>query len=120
MTNGEAAHKLLMKMVGPKPDPNDRKPSNICSTWLPEQKISAPRVAKSALFAYNPGPKSRAAAQFKAFVRFGPSEGTNRFRHLLDIARLCLVFSDCAALRLGLEQVQEEFEVVDIRNHYIP
>jgi len=116
MENADAAHELLMRMVGPKLGPREK----ISELWLPNTEIKAPKASKNALFAYNPGPKSRASAQVKAFVRYGPGEGANRFRHLLDLARLCLVYSDCASLRMGLEQVQEEFEVVDIRNHYVP
>eukprot|EP00443_Scrippsiella_acuminata_P068862 CAMPEP_0115394162 /NCGR_PEP_ID=MMETSP0271-20121206/12124_1 /TAXON_ID=71861 /ORGANISM="Scrippsiella trochoidea, Strain CCMP3099" /LENGTH=1717 /DNA_ID=CAMNT_0002817825 /DNA_START=1 /DNA_END=5155 /DNA_ORIENTATION=- len=118
MTNAEAAHTLLMQMVGSKHD--EPCVEDIEERWRVGEKIMHPRAAKTALFAYNPGIKSRDAAQMKAFVRYGPAEGSRRFRHLLDLSRLSLIFSDCANLRAGLDQLLEEFEVVDIRNHYLP
>merc|ERR1719450_580689 len=72
----------------------------------------------SVLFAYNPGTKPRAAAQTKAFVRYGPGEGSRRYRNLLDLARLALVFASCDLLQLGLEEALKRFQVLDVRNRF--
>merc|ERR1719399_2775015 len=69
-------------------------------------------------YAYDPGVKSRVAARTKAFVRYGPTEGPRRHRHLLDVARLKLVFSSCEMLQAGLDQILRRFEVVDVRNFF--
>eukprot|EP00933_Yihiella_yeosuensis_P080212 TRINITY_DN93614_c0_g1_i1.p1 TRINITY_DN93614_c0_g1~~TRINITY_DN93614_c0_g1_i1.p1 ORF type:complete len:736 (+),score=171.92 TRINITY_DN93614_c0_g1_i1:298-2208(+) len=71
-----------------------------------------------ALFAYNPGVKSPEAAKIKALVRYGPAEGTRRHRHLLDLARLSLVFASSDLLLAGLETMTGQFEVVDVRNSF--
>eukprot|EP00443_Scrippsiella_acuminata_P042059 CAMPEP_0115289562 /NCGR_PEP_ID=MMETSP0270-20121206/63575_1 /TAXON_ID=71861 /ORGANISM="Scrippsiella trochoidea, Strain CCMP3099" /LENGTH=1481 /DNA_ID=CAMNT_0002706749 /DNA_START=54 /DNA_END=4496 /DNA_ORIENTATION=- len=88
--------------------------------WPIGTKHSCARAAPSAAFAYNPGPKSKQAACKKAQVQFGPSEGPRRFMHLLDLARLSLVFKDSSMLRTGLEHILDRFEVVQVRNHYQP
>lgn len=112
MEHAEAAHQVLLQAVGPR--------SRAGPEWRIGERYDRPQAARSALFAMNPGVKSRSAAQMKAFVRYGPSEGPRRFRHLVDLSRVTIVFSDCATLRSGLEQILDEFEVVDVRNHYLP
>ncbi|CAK0810845.1 unnamed protein product, partial [Prorocentrum cordatum] len=69
-----------------------------------------------ALFAYNPGVKPRAAAEVKALASYGPAEGGRRHRHLLDLARLSLVFGSCEMLQLGLDSVLRQFKVLGVRN----
>eukprot|EP00928_Gymnodinium_smaydae_P061057 TRINITY_DN4510_c0_g1_i2.p1 TRINITY_DN4510_c0_g1~~TRINITY_DN4510_c0_g1_i2.p1 ORF type:complete len:1268 (+),score=185.38 TRINITY_DN4510_c0_g1_i2:75-3878(+) len=71
-----------------------------------------------ALYAYDPGVKSEASARAKATSRFGPSEGSNCYRHLLDLSRLLLVFSTCDMLQAGLDQIIKRFEVVSVRNYF--
>mmetsp|Transcript_16956 Transcript_16956/g.45259 ORF Transcript_16956/g.45259 Transcript_16956/m.45259 type:complete len:1062 (+) Transcript_16956:2328-5513(+) len=88
--------------------------------WPAGSKHSCVKAAPTAAFAYNPGPKSKQAACIKAQVQFGPSEGARRFMHLLDLARISLVFKDSSLLRTGLEHILASFEVVQVRNHYQP
>jgi len=76
------------------------------------------RTASLALFAINPGPKARAAAQTKAFVRYQPCEGSRCHRHLLDLARMTLVFSNSQLLQKGLDEITQHFEVIHIQNLY--
>jgi len=76
------------------------------------------RTALLALFAINPGPKARAAAQTKAFVRYQPCEGCRCHRHLLDLARMTLVFSNSHLLQKGLDNIIQHFEVVHVQNFY--
>jgi len=117
MQHAEAAQLVLLRAVvqQSRPDADDSE-----GRWAPGQRFPHPHAATTALFAHNPGVKPRAAAELKARVLYGPAEGPRRFRHLLDLARLSLVFPDCVALRSGLEQLLEQFEVVDVRNHYQP
>ncbi|CAK0810846.1 unnamed protein product [Prorocentrum cordatum] len=76
----------------------------------------APQAFPMALFAYNPGVKPRAAAEVKALASYGPAEGGRRHRHLLDLARLSLVFGSCEMLQLGLDSVLRQFKVLGVRN----
>eukprot|EP00927_Polykrikos_kofoidii_P015302 TRINITY_DN16783_c0_g4_i3.p1 TRINITY_DN16783_c0_g4~~TRINITY_DN16783_c0_g4_i3.p1 ORF type:complete len:1273 (+),score=297.06 TRINITY_DN16783_c0_g4_i3:436-3819(+) len=86
-------------------------------TW--EKAVRAhPDGLPIALFAYDPCVKSEAAARAKALVRYGPTEGPNRFRHLLDLSRILLVFASCDMLLAGLDQILRRFEVVDVRNFF--
>jgi len=79
---------------------------------------ATPRAVPTAAFAYNPGTKCRTAAKMKAFVRFQPADGSRRHRHLLDLARLALVFPNCDMLLKGFEHVSRRFQVVAVRNHF--
>jgi hypothetical protein len=87
--------------------------------WLHGEVKSHPSGCPLALFVYDNGPKTEAAARAKAVVRYGPSEGTRGcFKHLLDLSRLLLVFSTCDLLSSGLDQILRHFEVVDVRNYF--
>ncbi|CAK0810840.1 unnamed protein product [Prorocentrum cordatum] len=84
--------------------------------WPPGQVAEKPEAFPMALFAYNPGVKPRAAAEVKALASYGPAEGGRRHRHLLDLARLSLVFGSCEMLQLGLDSVLRQFKVLGVRN----
>jgi len=112
------AQAALLAAVGPGESHADA--AKIGKRWPKGAKWNHPAATKKCQFAVNPGMKSRAAAKQKAFVRFGPSEGENRHWHLLDLARVCMVFVDATLLRAGLDQIIDKFEVVDVRNHYHP
>jgi len=88
------------------------------SRWPPGSTRTSLACIKQALFAYNPGVKQRQAAEIKAKVHFQPGDGERKCKHLLDLARLALVFPSCALLQAGLEEVIARFEVVQIRNNY--
>merc|ERR1740121_2923215 len=110
MEEGELAHWTLLAKIGPNPD--SRKTGHIHDMntlkkrWPPGSRWNNPNLTKKATFAYNPGPKTRANAWYKAFVRYGPSEGEKHmFRHLLDLARVTLVFSDAVLLCAGLQDI---------------
>jgi len=111
----KAQAQLLLK-VGPEGGEGDA--DKIGKRWPMGAKWNHPRATKKAQFAYNPGIKPRGSAVAKAFVRFGPSERENRYRHLLDLARCGLVFADGAMLREGLNQIIDRFEVIQVLNYY--
>jgi hypothetical protein len=80
---------------------------------------SHPEGCPIALFVYDNGPKTDASARAKALCRHAPGEGVKgSYRHLLDLARLLLVFSNCDMLSSGLDQILRRFEVVDVRNYF--
>ncbi|CAE7774575.1 unnamed protein product [Symbiodinium sp. CCMP2592] len=54
----------------------------------------------------------------KALVRFGPAEDARRYRHVLDMARIGLVFQNCDFLQDALDLILSQFEVVDVRNKF--
>jgi len=118
MVTAAKAQDLLLMRVGPKT--GSVRPEEMSKRWPAGSQWKEPAVANTALFAYNPGTKSKEAAHRKALVLYGPSEGPRRHRHLMDLARLDLVFADCESLQRGLEQVCSEFEVLDVRNKYHP
>jgi len=108
-------------MIGPEPDKHGKVDTiALKKRWPVGCRWNHPRATKKATFAYNPGSKDKDKARSKAFVRYGPSEGPGMYRHLLDIARVTLVFSDASLLRGGLQQIIQEFNVVAVRNHYHP
>eukprot|EP00927_Polykrikos_kofoidii_P015363 TRINITY_DN16815_c0_g1_i1.p1 TRINITY_DN16815_c0_g1~~TRINITY_DN16815_c0_g1_i1.p1 ORF type:complete len:1519 (-),score=314.14 TRINITY_DN16815_c0_g1_i1:179-4546(-) len=86
--------------------------------WTSGSVRAHPAGVPIALFAYDPGVKSEVAARAKATCRYGPGEGPNRYRHVLDYARMLLVFSSCDMLQAGLDQILRRFEVVDVRNYF--
>jgi Ca2+-binding EF-hand superfamily protein len=86
--------------------------------WTPETNRPHPAGVPLALFAYDPGVKREAAAEAKSLVRYGPAEGRNRYRHLLDLSRMLLVFSNCEMLQAGLDQILRRFEVVNVKNFF--
>jgi len=88
------------------------------SRWPPGSTRTSLACVRQALFAYNPGAKQRVSAEIKAKVLFQSAEGDKRYKHLLDLARLALVFPSCALMQAGLEEITEKFEVVQIRNNY--
>eukprot|EP00929_Paragymnodinium_shiwhaense_P119279 TRINITY_DN91166_c0_g1_i1.p1 TRINITY_DN91166_c0_g1~~TRINITY_DN91166_c0_g1_i1.p1 ORF type:complete len:1405 (+),score=458.94 TRINITY_DN91166_c0_g1_i1:75-4289(+) len=104
-TAGRAQEVLKEAIAGPGP-------------WGRNNIQSHPRGVPIALFAYDPGVKSKVAAEAKAVVRYGPAEGQNRYRHLTDIARVLLVFSSCDMLQAGLDQILRRYEVVDVKNYF--
>lgn len=119
MRLAEQAQSCLLTAVGPADFTVDKEA--LARIWPKGGRWPHPRLSKKAQFAYNPGPKTKEAAENKAFVRFGPADFDNRHRHLVDIARLSLVFPDANMLRCGLEDVIAEhtmFEVLDVRNRY--
>jgi len=119
MELAEKAQAVLLSEVGP--EAGDKFcAEKLGRQWPKGAKWNHPRATKKAQFAYNPGVKPRDVALAKAFVRYGPSERENRFRHLLDLARCTLVFSDATMMRAGLEQIIDRFEVIDVRNWYNP
>jgi hypothetical protein len=87
--------------------------------WKKGTKWSHPDAVPIALFALDNGIKSYESAHSKARVRQGPSEGNpGCFKHLLDLARVLIVFSSCDMLVAGLDQIKRRFEVVDVRNYF--
>jgi len=86
--------------------------------WEVGETFQLPVNVPTALFAYNPGPMSRDEADIKAMVLYGPMDGALCHRNLLDIARLTLVFPTCTVLKLGLEAVRNQFEVVKVHNYF--
>eukprot|EP00929_Paragymnodinium_shiwhaense_P087144 TRINITY_DN47424_c0_g1_i1.p1 TRINITY_DN47424_c0_g1~~TRINITY_DN47424_c0_g1_i1.p1 ORF type:complete len:1332 (+),score=315.17 TRINITY_DN47424_c0_g1_i1:77-4072(+) len=87
-------------------------------TWGSSEQLEHPGSVPVALFALDPGVKPEASCRAKAAARHAPSDGTGGYRHLLDLSRLLLVFSSCDLLIAGLEQIQRNFEVVDVRNYF--
>jgi len=78
-----------------------------------------PTAIPVALFAYDPGIKSVKASKAKAAVLYGPTEGPKRYRNLLDLARITLVFPTCDMLQAGLELMVRVFdEVVAVINRF--
>jgi hypothetical protein len=100
------AHRLLRQRVAP--DQEWSQPSDLCR----------PGAVPTALYACDPGPKARSQAETKAAVRFGAAEGPRRYRHLLDLARLTLVFANSEMLMAALEGILRQFEVVRVRNYF--
>jgi hypothetical protein len=86
--------------------------------WSPGTVRAHPCGVPIALFAIDPGVKTEVAAEAKSLVRYGPAEGFHRYRHLLDLSRLLLVFSNCDMLQAGLDQILRRFEVVDVKNYF--
>lgn len=86
--------------------------------WKSGGMRSNPSGIPTALWAYDPGVKPKTSAETKALVRYGPGEGAQRYRHLLDLSRLQICFASCDMLQAGLEQVLKNFEVVDVRNYF--
>jgi len=78
-----------------------------------------PKAVPVALFAYDPGIKTVRASKAKAAVLHGPTEGPKRYRNLLDLARITLVFPTCDMLQAGLELMVRVFdEVVAVINRF--
>lgn len=117
LVQARAAHLELLRLVGPREMHADVWTDG---SWPSRSRWKNPRVCPSALYAYNPGPKKRSSAWVKAFVRYGPTVGLERHRHLLDLARISLVFADSAMLKAGLKNLCEEFDVVLVSNYYVP
>eukprot|EP00929_Paragymnodinium_shiwhaense_P083530 TRINITY_DN44566_c0_g1_i1.p1 TRINITY_DN44566_c0_g1~~TRINITY_DN44566_c0_g1_i1.p1 ORF type:complete len:1544 (+),score=463.77 TRINITY_DN44566_c0_g1_i1:119-4750(+) len=92
--------------------------SSSSDSWPPGTKLERPKTVPQALFARDPGTKSEAAAMLKATVRYGPTASATRFRHLLDLSRLQLVFQDAQSLQAGLNHILQMFETVDVRNNF--
>jgi len=88
------------------------------ASWPCGSMRSSPTGVPTALWAYDPGVKTRLSSETKALVRFGPGEGSARYRHLTDLSRLQIVFASCDMLQAGLEHILKRFEVVDVRNHF--
>eukprot|EP00930_Biecheleria_cincta_P014830 TRINITY_DN12591_c1_g5_i1.p1 TRINITY_DN12591_c1_g5~~TRINITY_DN12591_c1_g5_i1.p1 ORF type:complete len:1613 (+),score=403.60 TRINITY_DN12591_c1_g5_i1:103-4941(+) len=107
MLTAVRAQELLEQMIAPGP-----------LAWRPGDLRSKPAAVPMALFAYSSGPKSQEAAQTKSMVRYGPAEGPRRYRHLLDLARISLVFASCDLLQAGLDIILGHMEVVDVRNNF--
>jgi hypothetical protein len=81
-------------------------------------RLSEPAGIAMAAYAYDPGVKTEESARAKAVVRYGPSNGKLRHRHLLDLSRLLLVFSNCETLSTGLDHILGAFEVVAVNNFF--
>jgi len=107
LTTASLAQNELEQLIAPSPEP-----------WRPGSFKNKPVSVPMALFAYSTGPKTAEAARVKATVRYGPAEGTRKYRHLLDLARVCLVFASCDLLQAGLDIILGAFEVVDVRNNF--
>mmetsp|Transcript_19 Transcript_19/g.64 ORF Transcript_19/g.64 Transcript_19/m.64 type:complete len:994 (-) Transcript_19:60-3041(-) len=107
LTTAHAAQETLEKLVAP---------GGVA--WRHGTVRPSPGGVPTALFAYNPGVKSEHAAKVKGFVRYQPSSGRKRYHHLLDLARLTLVFANCEMLQAGLDHICDNFEVLDVRNHF--
>mmetsp|Transcript_7743 Transcript_7743/g.14359 ORF Transcript_7743/g.14359 Transcript_7743/m.14359 type:complete len:1158 (-) Transcript_7743:72-3545(-) len=86
--------------------------------WSTGHMKQHPAGVPTALWAYDPGLKERSIAETKAMVKFGPGEGPQRFRHLVDLSRLGIVFASCDMLQVGLDHILKRFEVVDVRNYF--
>merc|ERR1719478_1405716 len=80
--------------------------------------MNHPTGVPTAMYAEDPGPKSRHAAEIKSLVLYGPGAAQKRFRHVLDYSRLMLAFPSCDMLHAALEHILATFEVVDIRNFF--
>lgn len=119
MEQADHAQDALLAQIGPQ-NTHDLRTHDIRKSWPKGKQWAYPKCCKAARFAFNPGVKSREDAETKAFVRYAPAERTNCYRHLLDLARASLIFTDAKALRQGLEEIKEQFEVVSIRNYYHP
>lgn len=78
-----------------------------------------PEGVPAASMAYDPGPKTESAARAKAVARYGCAEGREKaWRHLTDLARLCLIFESCELLLTGVQQILHQFETVGLRNYF--
>lgn len=114
METAQAAQRQLLMSVAGRTSRDGPLP------WPEGGRWPAPGVTKHAAFAYNPGPKPQRAAESKAYVLYAPADPSRSHRHLLDLARVSLVFESCDALRSGVLDVCRAFEVLDIRNRYRP
>lgn len=85
--------------------------------WKPGEPQRKPMGVPMAVFAYSSGPKSLEAARAKAHVVYGPCERNNCYRHVLDYARLGLVFQGYDQLQQGIEEIISSFEVHSVRNY---
>jgi len=78
-----------------------------------------PCTVPVALFAYDPGVKPLQSARSKASVLHGPTDGPKRYRNLLDLARICLVFPNCDMLQAGLDLMVKQFDdIVGVTNRF--
>jgi len=107
LATAERAQAMLENLIAPKEKP-----------WRPGEQRQKPSAVPMASFAYSYGVKNMEAARTKAVVQYGPAEGEKRFRHLLDLARISLVFRNCDFLQHGLDLILTQFEVVDVRNGF--
>ncbi|CAE7333417.1 unnamed protein product [Symbiodinium natans] len=103
----EKAQVMLESLIAPKDH-----------AWRPGELRHKPSAVPMASFAYSYGVKSMEAAETKAMVRFGPAEDKRRYRHVLDMARIGLVFPSCDFLQDALDLILNQFEVVDVRNGF--
>lgn len=113
------AQAALLAQIGPE-DPERHDRATLDRMWPSGGRWTHPHASSKALFAFNPGPKARKDANAKAFVRYGPAEGPRRYRNLVDLARVSLVYSDAAMLNAALDDILKRFEVCQIRNFYHP
>lgn len=86
--------------------------------WPRGDAKSQPGGVPDALFAFDPGTKGDAAARVKASALYGPGDGSQRHRHLLDLSRMALVFPSCDLLQAGLEHIIRRFQVVRVANYF--
>lgn len=86
--------------------------------WPRGDAKSQPGGVPDALFAFDPGTKGEAAARVKASALYGPGDGNQRHRHLLDLSRMALVFPSCDLLQAGLEHIIRRFQVVRVVNYF--
>lgn len=123
LTEAEKAHWSLLARIGPQ-DTSTMSHIDalelIKKRWPSGSRWHNPVAARGATFAYNPGPKTKSSTWAKAFTRYGPTVGTTRHRHMLDLARCTLVFPNQTLLRSGLQQITQDFRVVGIHNYYSP
>merc|ERR1719203_635575 len=117
MERAEEAQLQLLCLIG---GPEDATPQTISERWKPGGQWYHPKATKKAELAFNPGVKSRQAAMAKAVVRYWPAEREQGYRHITDLARVGLVFTDATQLRARLDHVLEQFDVISVRNYYQP
>lgn len=86
--------------------------------WPRGDAKSQPGGVPDALFAFDPGTKGEGAARVKASALFGPGDAGQRHRHVLDLARMALVFPSCDMLQAGLEHIIRRFQVLSVANYF--
>ncbi|OLQ05592.1 hypothetical protein AK812_SmicGene11207 [Symbiodinium microadriaticum] len=83
--------------------------------WRPGELRHKPSGVPMASFAYSHGVKSMEVALGDANYS-GYTKA--RYRHVLDMARIGLVFQNCDFLQDALDLILSQFEVVDVRNKF--
>ncbi|CAK0874194.1 unnamed protein product, partial [Prorocentrum cordatum] len=92
-------------------------PAGSGADWPAGEAYSKPALFPMALFAHNPGVKAQAAAEVKAYVLYGPTDGAQAGQHVLDLARLSVVFASWDLLESGVQRAMEHLDVLQVRCH---